>query len=119
MTKNTHGGKRAGAGRKPGPVSDANARYTLARALKEESLARIRQAEADAAERLLIPAAEIEQTVGTAYATIAQRLLSLPDNLERLLSIDAELCEAIEREVHEMMTSLADDLQSMAPDLQP
>ena len=118
-TTNTHGGKRPGAGRKPGPVSDANQRFTEARAQKEQALARIRQAEADAAERLLIPASEVEETVGTAYATIAQRLLSLPDNLERLLSIDAEMCEAIEAEIHQMMTALADDLQRLATDLQP
>ena len=116
---NTHGGTRAGAGRKPGPVSDANQRFTEARAQKEAALARIRQAEADAAERLLIPASEVEVAVSTAHAAVAQRLLSLPDLLERQHGITPELAEAIEATLHQVMTWLADDLQSLASDLQP
>ena len=118
-TTNTHGGKRPGAGRKPGPVSDANQRFTEARAKKEAALARLRQAEADTAERLLIPAAEVEETVATAYAAIAQRLLGLPDLLERQHGLDPELVQAIEGTIHQMMSALADDLQTLAADLQP
>ena len=70
-------------------------------------------------ERQLIPAAEVEETVGTAYAAIAQRLLGLPDLLERQHGLDPELVQAIEGTIHQMMTALADDLQTLAADLQP
>jgi molecular chaperone GrpE (heat shock protein) len=115
----THGGKRPGAGRKAGPTASANERFTEARAQKEAALARLRQAEADERERLLIPASEVEETVGTAFATIAQRLLSLPDELERLHDLEPALAESIEGTIHQVMTSLADDLQTLAGDLQP
>ena len=114
MTTNTHGGKRAGAGRKPGTQSTANARYYEARAQKEQALARLRKAEADERERHLIPASEVEQAVGIAYGTIAQRLLSLPDELERQHGIEPELAEAIEATIHTMMEGLADALQAVS-----
>ena len=111
----THGGRRPGAGRKPGPTSTAAQRFAEARALKEESLARIRQAEAGERERRLIPADEVEEAVALANATVAQALLSLPDELERNAGLSPEQAELVERVIHAALDGLADRLANLAP----
>ena len=65
-------------------------------------------------DRELIEAAELEEDIGTAYASIAQTLLSLPDLLERRAGLPPEAAEQAEIVIHEAMTDLADRLQSFA-----
>ena len=108
----THGGRREGAGRKPGPTASHNERFMAARAAKEESLARLRGMEADEAERRLIPAAEVESTLALAFATVAQALLNLPDAMERE-GLPSEAAEIAERVIHAAMDGLADDLATL------
>jgi hypothetical protein len=109
---NTHGGKREGAGRKPGPTANANERFMVARALKEESLARIRTMEADTQARGLIPAAEVESALAVAFSTVAQALLTLPDTMERE-GLPPEAAATAERVIHAAMDGLADDLATL------
>ena len=111
----THGGKREGAGRKPGPTASANERYTLARAEKEEALARLRQAEADEREGRLLRADDVAEAVTLAHAAVAQTLLTLPDELERAAGLSPEQAELVERTIHNAMDGLADRLANLAP----
>jgi len=65
-------------------------------------------------DRELIPIAELEEVIGTAYASIAQTLLSMPDLLERRAGLPPEIAEQSEIIIHEAMTDLADRLQTFA-----
>ena len=112
---NTHGGKREGAGRKPGATASANERYALARAAKEESLARLREAEASEREGRLLRADDVAEAVTLANAAVAQTLLSLPDELERTAGLSPEQAEVVERTLHNAMDALADRMASLAP----
>lgn len=117
-SSNNHGGRRPGAGRKPKQEQrDDIARFNAAKALKEESLARLRQAEADQVEGTLIPVSEVEQVVTLAFAAVAQTLLSLPDELERSVGMDPEQAEFAEKTIHNAMNGLADQLARFAPEL--
>lgn len=74
----------------------------------------LQQAEA---ERRLIPAAEVEQTVATAFAAIAADLKAIPDNLERRHGISGTTAAEVERAIFEAMDALADRLATFAPDV--
>lgn len=65
-------------------------------------------------DRELIPAAEVEQVVATAFAAIAQDIRAIPDNLERRLGIDSTVAEAIEGVLFETMDAIADRIASLA-----
>jgi len=115
MTENdtTHGGRRPGAGRKAGPVSTDAQRFAAARATKEEALARLREAEAGQKERRLIPVAEVDEVMALAFATVAQRLLTLPDELERNAGLSPEQAELAENTIHAAMEQLAEELATL------
>jgi len=68
-------------------------------------------------ERRLIPAAEVEQTVATAFAAIAADLKAIPDNLERRHGISGTTAAEVERAIFEAMDALADRLATFAPDV--
>ena len=74
----------------------------------------LQQAEA---ERRLIPAAEVEQTVATAFAAIAADLKAIPDNLERRHGISGTTAAEVEHAIFEAMDALADRLATFAPDV--
>jgi molecular chaperone GrpE (heat shock protein) len=107
------GGARPGAGRKAGPTATDAQRFIAARADKEAALARLRQAEADERERRLIPVAEVEAAVAVAHATVANALLSLPDELERSVGLTPEQAEHAERVIHAAMDGLADAMATL------
>lgn len=65
--------------------------------------------------RELIPVAEVEQAVATAYAAIAQGIRAIPDNLERRHGIDPAVAERVEEALHAEMDALADRLAQLAP----
>jgi len=66
-------------------------------------------------DRELIPAAEVEQVVATAFSAIAQDLRAIPDNLERRIGVDAAVAEAVEGVLFEAMDAIADRLSLLAP----
>lgn len=74
----------------------------------------LQQAEA---ERRLIPASDVEQTVATAFAAIAADLKAIPDNLERRHGISGTTAAEVERAIFEAMDALADRLATFAPDV--
>ena len=115
---NTRGGHRPGAGRKPKQEQrDDIARFNKARALKEESLARLRQAEADEREGRLLRADEVAEAAALAHAAVAQALLSLPDTLERTAGLTPVQAEMAEKVIHAAMNDLADRLAHLGPEV--
>jgi hypothetical protein len=74
-----------------------------------------RRRELQVRDRELLHAAEVEESVGTAFSSVAQTLLALPDNLERRAGLTPGQAEAAEAAIHEAMTDLADRLAMLAP----
>lgn len=74
-----------------------------------------RRRELQVRDRKLIEHDEVEETVATAFAAIAQTLLALPDNLERRAGLSGEQAEVIEQTIHETLTDFADRVGAMAP----
>jgi hypothetical protein len=66
-------------------------------------------------DRELIPVAEIERVISTAFSAIAQGLRSLPDNIERRTGCSPEIVEAIERAIDAEMRALAEKLSALGP----
>lgn len=66
-------------------------------------------------DRELIRAAEVEESVGTAFSVVAQALLALPDNLERRAGLSPDAAEAAEVVIHETLNDLVERLGSLAP----
>lgn len=66
-------------------------------------------------DRELIPAAEVERVIATAFAAIASDIRAIPDNLERRHGIESSVAEQVEEALHEAMDAMADRLSKMAP----
>ena len=66
-------------------------------------------------DRELIQSSEVEQVVATAFASIAQSIRSLPDNMERQLGMSPEAVERMTVAIDEYMDELADRLSKMTP----
>lgn len=75
----------------------------------------MRRRELQTADRELIPAAEVGQVIATAFAAVAQSVRSLPDNLERRLSLSPEVVDQIGRAMDEHLDDLAERLQKLGP----
>jgi terminase small subunit / prophage DNA-packing protein len=95
----THGGKRAGAGRKPGQRLPDHERLLRAKADKETALARLRKLEADVAEGRLIPVDTLRDVLANVAAQIAAILDTIPGSVRReaphLSAQDVELLARI------------------------
>lgn len=116
---NSHGGRRPGAGRpRKTEQNDAHTLLAKAKAKHESYKAQMAEIAYKKEIRDLITAAEVEETVGTAFASIAQTMLALSDNLERRAGLSPDQTESVESIIHESLTELADRLSSVAPGLQ-
>lgn len=73
-----------------------------------------RRRELQERDRHLIPDGEVEQTIATAFATVAQSVLALPDQLERRAGLTPTQSDAVQSAVHESLSDLADRLASLA-----
>jgi hypothetical protein len=62
----------------------------------------------------LIPAADVEQVVATAFAAIAQDIRAIPDNLERRHGVSPEVAENVESALFDAMDAMADRLATFA-----
>lgn len=62
----------------------------------------------------LIPAADVEQTVATAFAAIAQDVRAIPDHLERRHGVAPDVAEQVEQALFEAMDAMADRLSAFA-----
>jgi hypothetical protein len=63
----------------------------------------------------LIPAADVERVIATAFAAISSDIRAIPDNLERRHGIPGDVAESVEVLLHEAMDALADKLSNLAP----
>jgi len=73
-----------------------------------------RKRELQVRDRELIPAAEVEQVIATAFAAIAQDMRAIPDNLERRYGIAPDVAESVERGIFEAMDGIADRLSALS-----
>lgn len=112
---NGHGGARKGAGRKkadyvPPPekveFDEWRARNERAKALAGELELKIKAGE-------YVERASVIQACATAYASVAQTIRSIPDQLERKLGIAPELAEEIGRQLDEALGTLATEFEMM------
>lgn len=73
-----------------------------------------RRRELQQRDRHLIPDSEVEQTVATAFAAVAQSMLALPDQLERRAGLSPAQSETVQLAVHETLTELSERLATLA-----
>ena len=109
------GGAREGAGRKNAAVEQAtqSAHILLAqaRAKKEAHLAMMAELEFNIKSRKFIDRDHVRQAQTTAYASCAQAMRSIQDNLERKHGVAPEVAEVVGGFIDEILSSLADDME--------
>lgn len=109
------GGAREGAGRKNAAEEAAtqNARIILAnaRAKKEAHLAMMAELEFNIKSGKYIDRDLVRQAQTTAYASCAQAMRSIQDNLERKHGVSAEVAEVVGGLIDEILAGLADDME--------
>lgn len=62
----------------------------------------------------VVSRADVQQASATAFATCAQSLRSIPDNLERRLGLDPDVAAEVGIIIDEAMNDLADQLEAVA-----
>ncbi len=112
-----NGGKREGAGRKPKELNDltknSHVEYTKARAKNEAYKANNAELDFKIKSGQYLPRIEVQQATATAFATIAQTMRSIPDNLERRLGVSPEVAEAVSAMIDDCMADLSIDLEKI------
>ena len=63
----------------------------------------------------LLPIAQVERAVSTAFAAIAQKIRGVPDELERKHGLPGDVVEKVEGALLDAMDDLADRLSELAP----
>lgn len=114
---NGHGGSRARAGGKPKAVRDAteehHIKYTKSRAENETFKAANSKLDYEIKIGKYVLRDDVRRAVSVAFATIAQNLRSMPDNLERRLGLAPEVINSISIEIDEIMNNLASELEEL------
>lgn len=67
--------------------------------------------------RELIPREEVTESVATAFATVAQSLLTIPDTLERKYSVPPEVAEQVQTGISDTLANLKNDMAALSPSL--
>lgn len=103
------GGARPGAGRKPlGYVPrPEKVDYDIEKALHEKSKRERSELAYKKESREVVSRVAVQEACATALAMAAQSLRSMPDNLERKLSLAPAVTEEIEKTIHAVLTDLA------------
>lgn len=112
-----HGGKREGAGAKPGverSSAEDLAAYNRARTRVEEAKAEDAEMNLAIKKRDYVLRTAVQTASATAVAAIVQTLRSLPDNLERKYSLKPEIVEAIAQDIDEALAELGRQFKAMA-----
>lgn len=112
---NGHGGRREGAGRKPADYvpSQDKQDFDSARARHEAAKADLAEIEVKIKSGEWVDRAAVRQACATAFASIAQGLRSIPDNLERKLGLSGEVTEQVGAVIDEALNDLADEFSLM------
>jgi phage terminase Nu1 subunit (DNA packaging protein) len=88
--------------------------YVKARARKEGANAGLAELELRKREGELVERVAVRQAAATMYASIAQTLRSIPDNLERKLGVTPEVAETVGGAIDAALNDLADEMELMA-----
>lgn len=112
-----HGGKRAGAGRKPKGYETPPEKldYDKAKARSEAAKADLAELDFKIKSGQYVERNTVVQVVATAYAAIAQTLRSIPDNLERK-GVAPEVCEKVGSHIDDTLNDLADQFKMLGGD---
>lgn len=109
------GGRRPGAGRPRGSASAASKEFAAARAKNE----RLKADERELAlrERMgdLLQKQDVEQTVAIAFSALTQDILSIPDRLERLHGIPADVAARVEEGLCAALEGLRQRMSKLGP----
>lgn len=89
-------------------------RKAMAVALKEESLAGLKALELQVETKKYLPRDAYREATATVLATLSQALRSIPDTLERKLSLTPEALQYIEATIDEQLSSAATTLALFA-----
>lgn len=127
-----NGGRRAGAGRKPGyspkkaddlisglddgtanETTRSAADFAIARARKEKALADLNELDYKVKSSQYVSRASVQQASATALATLAQGMRSISDNLERR-GVPPDVCIQVEAIINEGLADIARDLEMMS-----
>jgi len=106
-----HGGYRPGAGRKKKTEqNDAHTLLAKAKAKHESYKAQLAELAYRREVGELLTRQHVEQTTATAFASISQSILALPDRLERHAGLTPAQSEIAQQAIHEVLDDLAQRL---------
>jgi hypothetical protein len=131
------GGKRAGAGRKPGyspkqrdkietpddaPAADQDVsvatklayRKAVALTEKEEALARQNWLKYEVDSKNYLPRSAYREASATLLAEVSQALRSIPDLLERKVALSPDALDMVQKVIDDQLNTLADGLEMFA-----
>jgi hypothetical protein len=107
------GGARPNAGRKRGLAAATFAEYTAARARLEAARADLAELDFKIQSGDYVRRDMVRQTAATAFATVAQTMRSIPDNLERTRGLDGELAARIGEVIDATLGDLSEKLREI------
>ena len=115
MASPGHGGARLGAGAKPAAYVPPKERIDLdkAKARNEQAKAELNELELAIRRGEFVERAAVKQFTATAFATLAQTLRSVPDNLERKLGVSAEVALEVGILIDNALNDIANAFEEM------
>jgi len=87
--------------------------YAAARAKKELAHADLANLNYLTKSGQYLPRADIRQATATAFATVAQSLRSIPDNLERRVGVSPAIAESVGEMIDIILADLSEELERM------
>lgn len=111
------GGARANTGPKSSGDPDnpsAYDEYSKARARSESAKADLAELEFQVKSGQYVDRAAVRQAAATAYATCAQAIRSIPDNLERKLAVAPDVAQAVSDQIDAALAALSDSLAMLS-----
>lgn len=113
----THGGRRDNSGGKSKKVRDAagdsHVEYSRARAKHEKLKAQLAQHDLNVKSGKYVARDDVQRASAVAFATIAQTLRSIPDNLERRLGLSPAVTLQVSDIIDETMLGLSKELEAL------
>lgn len=115
MSSPGHGGFRPGAGRKPPSYVAPKERIDLdkAKARNEQAKAELNELELAIKRGEFVERIAVKQSTATAFATLAQTLRSVPDNLERKLGVSPEVALEVGLLIDNALNDIANAFEEM------
>lgn len=97
-----------------GDASDGYVAYSKARARTEAAKADLAELDYKVKSGQFVSRVGVRQASATAFATIAQTMRSIPDNLERTLGLNPEVAAAVGASIDAALADLSETLQMMS-----